>query len=470
MENAAKTYGKVKMTLHQRAYYQAFVISLLICWSPIKILAYTAPFIALAWFIFVTKSSIVLRNFLIWLFLFIALISLHVIFNFNFILFSAIVAIFTYSSFSFIFAIPNQHLAGLELLRSMFRLIQWVVLFEGALGILQAIYGFTQNKSFDVGNGDFVQGTINLSFTSGLAFSNPMYAVNITFFLLGLFTFYILERKGFIPFLVGCLALILASVVHVLVFLFTAILLVLIIFRPAVLKSTASLVVISFLLIVVPTLSFFVLYSNFQSFSAIYEGTAQGNSPRVQVTDRVFSTLPMQFPLMPFVGLGPGQFSSRAALIGTGLYFGGPNDPSPLPFPKGMSKALETDLLDLWLIASATKYYGSTQQPFYSWLSVYTELGAPVFIVILAFSSGLVVKVKSKVETYEQEVMAIAFSIGVIFLFLLGLQENYWEVPQAIFLGTMLLKALYASIVYPNKRPVRYRPGRIRKVESFSVK
>ncbi len=463
-------HGNDKMTLYQRAYYQAFIISLLICWSPVKILAYTAPFIALAWFIFVTRSSIVLRNFFIWLFLVTGIISLHVIFNLNFVLFSALVSIFTYSSFSFVFAIPSHHLSGPELLRSMLRVIQWVVLFEGVLGILQAIYGFTQNKSFDVGNGDFVQGTINLSFTSGLAFSNPMYAVNITFLLLGLFTFYILERKGFLPFLVGCLALILASVVHVLVFLFTAILLVLIIFRPAILRSTASLVVIGFLLIVVPTLSFVVLYSNFQSFSAIYEGTAQGSSPRAQITDRTFSTLPAQFPLMPFVGLGPGQFSSRAALIGTGLYFGGPNDPSPLPFPKGMSRALETDLLDLWLIASANKYYGSTQQPFYSWLSVYTELGAPVFIMISIFTLRIVLNVRSKVQTYQQEVMAIAFSIGVIFLFLLGLQENYWEVPQAIFLGAMLLKVLYACVVYPHKRPVKYRPRRMRKVESFSVK
>jgi hypothetical protein len=454
------------MSLYQKAYYQAFIISLLICWSPIKILAYTAPLVALGWFILMTKSSIVLRNFLIWIFLFSSIISLHVIFNFNFVLFSALLSILTYSSFGFIFAIPSHYLAGPDLLRSMLRTIQWVVLFEGALGILQAIYGFTINKSFDAGNGDFVQGTINLSFQTGLAFSNPMYAVNMTLLVLGLFTYFILARKGFLSFCIGCIALIVASVVHVLVFLFTAILLSLLIFRPAILKSTASLVIISTLLVIVPTLSFIVLYSNFQSFSAIYEGAARGDSPRVQVTERTFATMPTQYPLMPYIGLGPGQFSSRAALIGTGLYFGGPSDPTPLPLPKAMPHALEKYLLDLWLIAASNKFYGSTQQPFYSWLSVYTEMGAPIFLIIPVIGLALILKVKSKVENYQQEVMAIAFSIGIIFIFLLGLQENYWEVPQAIFLGCMLLKVMYACIIY-DKRTPRIRPvAKVREMEA----
>lgn len=458
------------MTLYQRAYYQAFIISLLICWSPIKVLAYTAPFIALGWFIIVTKSSIVLRNFLIWIFLFASIICLHVIFEFNFVLFSAILSILTYSSFSFIFAIPSHHLAEPKLLRKILQTSQWVVLFEGILGILQAVYGFTKNKSFDVGNGDFVQGTINLSFTSGLAFSNPMYAVNIAFLLIGLFAFFLLERKGFLPFFVGCIALILASVVHVLLFLFSAILLVLLILRPAILKNTASLVAIGVLLILVPTLSFAVLYSNFQSFATIYEGTARGDSPRVQVTERTFSIMPTQYPLMPFVGLGPGQFSSRAALIGTGFYFGGPRDPTPLPLPKGMSKALETNLLDLWFIAASNKYYGSTQQPFYSWLSVYTEMGAPIFLILPTLVLGLVLKVKSKVKTSHQEIMAIAFSIGIVFLFLLGLQENYWEVPQAIFLGCMLLKVLYACVVHADVPPALPPPCKMKNREPARVK
>jgi hypothetical protein len=439
------------MTLYQRAYYQAFIISLWICWSPVKILAYAAPLVALGWFILVTKSSIVLRNFLIWIFLFAGIICLHVIFNLNFVLFSGLLSLLTYSSFSFVFAIPASHLAEPKLLIRILETSQWVVLFESLLGILQAVYGFTKNRSFDVGNGDFVQGTINLSFTSGLAFSNPMYAVNIAFLLIGLFAFFLLEKKGMVPFIVGCIALVLASVVHVLVFLFSAILLVLLILRPTIRKNTASLVAISILLVFVPVLSFVILSSNFQSLSTIYEGTAQGSSPRVQVTERTFSTMPTQYPLMPFIGLGPGQFSSRAALIGTGFYFGGPKEPTPLPLPKGMSKALETNLLDLWFIAASNKYYGSTQQPFYSWLSVYTEMGAPIFLMIPTLVLGLVLKVKSKVQTYQQEIMAIAFSIGIVFLFLLGLQENYWEVPQAIFLGCMLLKVLYACIVHaPN--------------------
>jgi hypothetical protein len=44
--------------------------------------------------------------------------------------------------------------------------------------------------------------------------------------------------------------------------------------------------------------------------------------------------------------------------------------------------------------------------------------------------------------------MAISVGTGSVFLLLLGFQENYWEVSQAIFVGCMLLKVLYANVVY----------------------
>jgi hypothetical protein len=44
--------------------------------------------------------------------------------------------------------------------------------------------------------------------------------------------------------------------------------------------------------------------------------------------------------------------------------------------------------------------------------------------------------------------MAAATGTGIVLLALLGVQENYWETPQAILIGAILLKAMYAQLVY----------------------
>jgi hypothetical protein len=44
--------------------------------------------------------------------------------------------------------------------------------------------------------------------------------------------------------------------------------------------------------------------------------------------------------------------------------------------------------------------------------------------------------------------MAVAAGAGLIFLLLLGLQENYWEVPQAIFVGVLLNQVMLANLLH----------------------
>ena len=47
--------------------------------------------------------------------------------------------------------------------------------------------------------------------------------------------------------------------------------------------------------------------------------------------------------------------------------------------------------------------------------------------------------------------MGVAF--GVMLFGALGLQENYWEVPQAVLIGLMLIKLLYANLMDGPRRP-----------------
>ena len=54
-----------------------------------------------------------------------------------------------------------------------------------------------------------------------------------------------------------------------------------------------------------------------EGLSVITEETVSVQTPRSKITMEAFADLPAEYPAMPLIGLGPGQFSSRAALIGT---------------------------------------------------------------------------------------------------------------------------------------------------------
>jgi hypothetical protein len=165
--------------------------------------------------------------------------------------------------------------------------------------------------------------------------------------------------------------------------------------------------------------------------------------------------MPAKFPLMPFIGLGPGQFSSRAALMGTGLYFGGVFNSHPLPLlPQAASGALQDYLLDLWVEEASNKYYGSTQKAYFSWLSVYSEMGGLTIAAVVITLLLLLRRIELRSRGNAQDLRCTAVAAGIIFLALIGIQENYWEVPQAILVGCILLKAMYANVVYSVRFPI----------------
>jgi hypothetical protein len=111
---------------------------------------------------------------------------------------------------------------------------------------------------------------------------------------------------------------------------------------------------------------------------------------------------------------------------------------------------------DLWLslfFDSAGNYVhrlnntSSTYQPFFSWLSMYTEFGLIGLGTSLAFLAHILFRTKKHIRFPNQRLTALSIGAGSLFLFLLGLQENYWETPQAIFIGLLLMKVQYANLV-----------------------
>ena len=175
----------------------------------------------------------------------------------------------------------------------------------------------------------------------------------------------------------------------------------------------------------------------------------RGESPRAVMVRRLFCEIPSDNPWVLYIGTGPGQLTSRAALIVTGMYFGSPLNPKPIPFiPTGTTDFQKKYFLDLWIESASSPYYGSTQKPYSSWISLVAELGViiSVFaICMLVFRICAVYKAyKLRVENWR---VAFAYSSGLLFLFLMGAQENYWEVAQAVFPGIMMLKVLFGRLV-----------------------
>jgi hypothetical protein len=441
---------------YEKAYLWVFISAIILCWSPSNLLAYLAPLISVAIFVFLTKSQVVIRNVIIWFLAWGVIISIYTVLKPEFLIHSALLSVLTYSSFVVVLAIPGRFVASLNLLDRMLTWARWIVIIQALLGITQGLYGFSKNLSFDGANGDFVEGTIHPALAAEYSFSNSMFAINIAFLLIALLPDLILRRKGYVAIILGGIALIMASVVHVLFMLAIAGTLAVIFFWPISLRRRMTYLV-GVSLIILAMIASFALEKNFSTASGFARQLLSGESYRSIAIRRAVVEMPEDYKFLPLIGLGPGQFSSRAGLIGTGMYFGSTRNPRILPLmPTGRTRAFNYYTLDLWLQIEALEAsgfsVGSTHKPWLSWLSVYTEWGILALIAILCFVFYLLLRVKVVSYSYPQRILASSFGTGLLLVLLLGLQENYWEVPQAILVGLLILKVQYAVLLNPETR------------------
>lgn len=434
------------LTNTQRAYYGAFALSVVICWSPWKALAYLAPVLAVIWFVWATHSRVARRRALIWAVGWVVVIVIHRVMSAGFDLAPAILSILTYGTLFAVFVIPTEGLASGKLLGRMLRLVAIVVLIEATVGIAQGVAGALRQGNFDLANGDVVQGTIYPALDSSQTFANPMFASNMAFMLIGLFPVVAQSRKWKWTMILGIAAFLLASVMHAIFFLAAAAITGYVLCRPrlGMAKSKKFLV---FILCAFPAATYFLLSGNISTLGGITRQALVEQSPRAIVLANSVTILPERFPLMLLIGLGPGQFSSNAALLASGTYFGGGDKSLPLIRPQS-SPAFDDFLSDLVVLARDPTYGGSiTVEPFFSWLSVYTEFGLPCLIAIVCWVIAILIRVRRIALKKEQRLLGAAVIAGIVFFVLLGSQADYWEVPQAVLVGALLTKALYAALV-----------------------
>ena len=429
----------------QRAYFGAFAVALALCWSPLNLLGYLAPYAVLAWLIVGSNDGWLAARLAGCLASLGLVIALRGLVQEDFVLHSAALSMLTLGTAIFVVAVPSSALAGTQTHERIMRVIPPFVLAQAALGLVQAFYGAATTGSFDVSNGDYVEGTIHPSLESERAFSNVMFASNMGFMLVGLVPGVLNARRGWLALAIGSLAFILASVLHVFLFLLIAAGMAYVLFRPRLPGGVIRAVMI-LLVIGVPLLAYRVLERNFAIIPSVI--AVFGETPKARFTARVVERLPERNPWAPVIGEGPGQLGSRASLIGTGLYFGTPKNPRDVPLlPEGMSNAFNTYAMDLWWEFSNNPYYGSTQQPFSSWLSLYAEWGIFAVLIVLAATAYVLLRARQNARTDEQRAIGFSFGTGVLLLVLLGVQENYWEIPQAILIGVMLLKLQYGLLI-----------------------
>src|SRR5690606_33474715 len=157
--------------------------------------------------------------------------------------------------------------------------------------------------------------------------------------------------------------LILASVVHVLLFLATALVIAYVVYRPRIGRRPVAVGAV-LAIVGVSWMAWALLRTNLGHVPTFARVMLAGQYPRAVVVERMMTEAPDEYSMMPVLGLGPGQFGSRAALIGTGMYFGGVVNPRPLPLvPTGMSEPVRRHALDQRLAASAHPPFGAPHQP-----------------------------------------------------------------------------------------------------------
>jgi hypothetical protein len=442
----------------QRAYFVGFVGILIACFTPFKPLGYVLPGLFTLW---MALQGGVQRNrmFAVLISIAIGAMAYQLILR-EFLIVNYLVAIVTYSTVIPVLLIDSRRLASRALLERIIAAMVPMIAIQGAIGIVQAVYGAMQSGTFGSNNGDRVTGTIYPFLEPERAFSNPMFAVNMALMLLTCLSLpSVLDGRRRKVLAVGAVSLVLASVLHVLVFLVGAVLIAALLVRvprkTGTRRAPRNLVI---LLVLVAGLSYAALPDNVGGITRVAEAALDLEAvdvPRAIMLGRVLFDLPDEDPVQPYVGLGPGQFSSRASLIMSGEYLGGEGKPKALPFVTPRVTRLADDYCVALLLAARAAdadahQIGSSQQPFFSWLDVYTETGLLGLILVFGSIARVVMRVRAHAGRQpERRFQAVLCTAGIVFLVLIGWQVDYWEIPQAILVGVLALKVIYANVMYP---------------------
>lgn len=430
----------------ERRFAILFTITLIICFSPLKSLAIFTPLIFIIGMIFYVGSSPInhLIKYGVFVLFFTAISLSYSLLIPDFEILNAWLWLLTASS-PLIWLYDFRRLITVPLLHRLAAITTVFLIIESAIGILHGIIGFSRTGSFDLGNGDFVRGTIDPFLTRSPAGSSIMLAIllsTLLTFLLGVYP----SRKSpsyYMAVTAGLLCWVLASAVHTLIFFTIAVVAALLLLFTARIarlsRERTNLTRIIMIIIAIGSLASVIHPKNFQTTSPYFQytfGTFGPNavSPKIRATYNTLVNVPQVVPLQPLIGLGPGQYSSRASLIRSGEYLEG-----RLPLPPLAHPLAEQYIISEWRFFKRSLMGGSVFFPFYSWLSVYGEFGLIGIIAVISFSMVvLLTLLRSSSQKFPY--LRTAMIVLLIYIVVLGFQDVYWEMAQAIFPGMLILR------------------------------
>lgn len=455
---------------YPKAFFESLLIAMFICLLPFKSIGSLVPFVCVFWFIVRSKSGKSFKK-LFYVFLFWGAMLgfyswLYYMSDLSFNISNGLLSFITYSSV-LVFAFPAIITSKDYSYEKYANLIIGIIFIEGIWGIAQRVLApifLGANSS----GGDVVEGTINpFSFISGHSgFSNQFYVINMLCFIVFCFPMVFRQKKTVIAFVVGIIGVILASVGHVFISLLVAVIITFLYFEgPALLVKPKILFASVFILVSMVAVFASLDTEVFQNTDRQFEMFINGKTPKSEALIKVFTVLGEEQPGMHLVGVGPGHYSSRAGVIASGTYGALSDLFVGLPFLNvGISAGFKAYVLDEWLfVSNNTAAFGNSTmyRPFFSLLSVYSEFGGVVFFILLSLFLVHIYKLKEyyikfKKDSSKKQYQKLTYCSSVISLLLLivGVYENYYETPQGIFVGLLLILILQSVLHSASIKPV----------------
>ncbi|MBC7234628.1 MAG: hypothetical protein H5T69_02215 [Chloroflexi bacterium] len=143
--------------------------------------------------------------------------------------------------------------------------------------------------------------------------------------------------------------------------------------------------------------------------------------------------LPKQAWYQPIIGLGPGQYASRAALIATGEHLRHVSVPLPIYSGSFMRQYIEPLLNPP---DKSSLHFASS-----SWIALYGEVGALGVLSLLAVAWFGWRRFRQGNEQFP--LLSLCMVTQILYLLLMGVQNVYWEYTQAVFPVLVTFKLCY---------------------------
>jgi hypothetical protein len=317
--------------------------------------------------------------------------------------------------------------------RQLTTVVSLFVIVESLIGMMQYLA---------CGDPDAVCGTFGL-----LDFHTKVYAmgqVSLTFNLFAMILYLSTDVKGILPKVaigIGLLACALAHSGHQTIFLIVSLGVIAIVSMKA-----KHFVKLAFFLSVMLVLTASVSTVYWTDMKFWYERVAENDkAPKKMAT--VAGAEVLSSPKNLILGVGMGQFNSRAALIASGEYLS-----VPLPgFLTGESEYYRDHIVPAIYEYDKNGLGSAIGKPYYSVLSMVVEFGLPLMLLMAAVVAYQFVRNLRLAHSSDSraQTVGIVANVGLLFFVLCLFIENYVELPQAIFVPALLYIAALASVTPP---------------------